>query len=168
MIQLEKKNLSGIKLPGGTDFDDWLNKSVTVLKKNKLVPAWEGPKSLLELYFVEKNEIRKLNKKFLGKNKETDVLSFSFMEGDQFPGDNLLGQIFIAPSIAKKQARDHGLSWREELEFLFVHGLLHVFGLDHEKAADFEKMFKLHAQIMPDQKWGNFVEKIYQEYFGRD
>lgn len=168
MMQLERKNLSGIKLPGGADFEGWLKKSVSVLKKAKLLPAGEAPKGLLELYFVETAEIRKLNKKFRGKDKETDVLSFSFIEGNEFPRDNLVGQIFIAPLIAKKQAHDHKLSWREELEFLFVHGLLHVFGLDHEKAADFEKMFKLHAQIMPDQKWGNFVEKIYQEYFGQD
>lgn len=165
-MQLEKKNLSGIKLPGGADFEGWLERSMEILRKAKLVPV--GAKGLLELYFVESREIQKLNRKFRGKNKETDVLSFSFIEGDEFPINNLVGQIFIAPLIAKKQALDHGLSWREELEFLFVHGLLHVFGSDHEKAADFEKMFALHAQIMPDQKWGNFVEKIYQEYFGRD
>ncbi|MCC6643274.1 rRNA maturation RNase YbeY, partial [Candidatus Peregrinibacteria bacterium] len=123
-------------------------------------------KGRIELYFVDSEQIKKLNKKYRGKDKVTDVLSFSFLEGEHFPGEDLVGEIFIDPITAKKQAESHGMKWQEELEFLFVHALLHVFGYDHENKRDFRLMFGLQAQIMPDRKWGRFVEQIYRESFG--
>jgi probable rRNA maturation factor len=73
--------------------------------------------------------IRKLNRRFRGKNKATDVLSF--------PADTLAqkqekGDLAISVGMARKQAREHGHSLGSELKILMLHGLLHLAGYDHE------------------------------------
>jgi probable rRNA maturation factor len=77
--------------------------------------------------------IRELNFKYRGKNKATDVLSFS--SPDKFPGnlDSLnLGDIVISIPTAAKYAAKKGYSLDMELVVLLVHGILHLAGFDHE------------------------------------
>lgn len=74
--------------------------------------------------------IRKLNKRYRGKDKATDVLSFYFGDRD------LLGEVYISPQRAKVQARRYGVSYEDELKRLLIHGLLHLMGYDHIKKAD--------------------------------
>ncbi|GBU22957.1 hypothetical protein R80B4_02870 [Fibrobacteres bacterium R8-0-B4] len=74
--------------------------------------------------------IRKLNRRYRGKDKATDVLSFPF--GD----DDLLGEVYISLQRAAVQARRYGVSYEDELKRLLVHGLLHLMGYDHIKRAD--------------------------------
>lgn len=158
MLKLIKNNLTNVQLPRQDNWGKWLKRTLEVLGQKDL----EGE---VELYFVDSEKIRALNQDFRGQDKPTDVLSFSFLEGERFPGDNLVGQVFIEPLIAQKQAEDHGVEWRDELEFLWVHALLHIFGYDHEKKEDFREMYGLHSRIMPDPKWETFVEQIYREHF---
>lgn len=77
----------------------------------------------IEVILVSDDKIRKLNKKFRGKNTATDVLSFP---QEKFEGakENVTGTILIAPNFAKKNSDD--------CQDLFVHGLLHLLGFDHE------------------------------------
>ena len=168
-MRLTINNSTKIKIPGRLRFKYWLEKTLTVLTEtDQGEPKGETQKGIIELSFVEPEAIRRLNKQFRGVDKPTDVLSFSFLGQGKFPGDTLAGEIFIEPEIAQKQAADHGVEWREEIEFLFVHALLHVFGYDHEKEADFRRMYELQAQIMPGPKWANFVNQISLESFGRE
>jgi probable rRNA maturation factor len=74
--------------------------------------------------------IRKLNRQYRGKDRATDVLSFSF--GD----DDLLGEVYISLQRARVQARRYGVSYEDELKRLLIHGLLHLTGYDHVKRAD--------------------------------
>lgn len=159
MLKLEKRNLTEVKLPADLELKEWLGKTLEVLGKSELIGQ-------IDLDFVVPEEIRRLNSEFRQIDKVTDVLSFSFLEGERFPMDDLVGQIFLEPLTAKKQAEEHQVSWKDEIEFLFVHALLHVFGYDHEKEADFKQMYDLQARIMPGPKWAPFVEQIYQESFG--
>ncbi|MCL2182917.1 MAG: rRNA maturation RNase YbeY [Chitinispirillia bacterium] len=78
--------------------------------------------------------IRRLNRRYRGKDKPTDVLSFPF--GD----DDLLGEVYISLQRAKVQARRFGLTYEEELKRLLIHGLLHLMGYDHHKKAGREAM----------------------------
>lgn len=166
MIKLLIENQSNQDIPKELDLNGWLEKCLQILKRanrGKSVIK-EG---VLEMYFVDSESIRKLNSEHRGKDSPTDVLSFSFLEGQKFPGDNLVGQIFLEPQIAQKQALDHGVSWADEIEFLFVHAVLHVFGYDHENPEDFREMFGLQEKIMPDQRWVNYADQIFREYFGQ-
>lgn len=72
-------------------------------------------------------EIRRLNKKFRGKNAATDVLSFP-AAGQH----GLAGDIAISLDRAKLQAREHGHSLATEVRILLLHGALHLAGMDHE------------------------------------
>ena len=70
--------------------------------------------------------MRRLNRRFAGKDQVTDVLSFP---SDAVEG--VLGDIAIATGVARRQARDGGHTYSEELRVLALHGLLHLLGYDH-------------------------------------
>jgi len=75
-------------------------------------------------------ELRTLNRRFRGKDKPTDVLSFP--PGPGF-GNVLAGDIAISAEIAKQNARRLGHSVAQEVKILAVHGVLHLAGYDHER-----------------------------------
>jgi probable rRNA maturation factor len=73
-------------------------------------------------------EMRKLNRRFRGKNASTDVLSFPpFTVADGFAGD-----IAISLDLAGRNAKRLGHSFADEVRILVLHGILHLAGYDHE------------------------------------
>ena len=70
--------------------------------------------------------IRKLNKNYRKIDRTTDVLSFPFKE------NNLLGEIYISTQRAAVQARRYNLTYAQEVGRLFIHGMFHLLGYDHE------------------------------------
>ncbi|MHB1416476.1 MAG: rRNA maturation RNase YbeY [Chloroflexota bacterium] len=92
------------------------------------------------LSLVDDEEIRELNARYRQVDAATDVLSFPLQEaaagaGDfvQPPDDVLrLGDVVISLPRAEAQAEEYGHSVARELGYLFVHGLLHLLGYDHE------------------------------------
>ncbi len=80
--------------------------------------------------------MRRLNKQWRGNDRVTDVLSFES------------GEILINYDQAKRQAIELKHSTRDEVIFLLVHGVLHVYGYDHEKPSDAKKMFPLQTKIL--------------------
>ena len=77
----------------------------------------------LSLVFIDQKRSRELNKKYRRKNKPTNVLSF--------PLSNKVGEIFIDLDTATKDAKKFGMSFREFVKYLFIHGLLHLKGMRH-------------------------------------
>ena len=85
------------------------------------------------IVFVGDAAINKLNRQFRGKNDVTDVLSFpSKAESFEVENGSQLGEVVISTQRAAAQAKDHGLSFSDEVEQLILHGLLHLCGNDHE------------------------------------
>ena len=82
----------------------------------------------IELILTNDEEIKELNKIHRNKNKATDVLSFPL---ENIPGMPL-GSIVISIDTAKKGAEEFGHSIEDEIKLLFIHGLLHLLGYDHE------------------------------------
>ncbi len=78
--------------------------------------------------------IRKLNAMFRHKDSPTDVLSFNYDESD------LLGEIYISLQRARAQAEEYGVTYANEVLRLFVHGMFHLLGFDHETEADTKRM----------------------------
>ena len=78
--------------------------------------------------------MRSLNKRYRGKDRTTDVLSFAFREGS-FPGiqPEMLGDIVISIPEARRQAEVTGITLESEISRLLIHGLLHLLGYDHEQ-----------------------------------
>lgn len=82
----------------------------------------------IELILTDNTEIAQINRDFRGLDKATDVLSFP---SDPFPGAPL-GSIVISIDKVQSVARELGHSDVEELSLLFIHGMLHLLGYDHE------------------------------------
>lgn len=96
----------------------------------------------ISLSFVGERAIQTLNRKFMKKNRPTDVLSFPL--GDKAPdGKFYLGDIVIAVPVAFRQARAKGHSLDRELRLLTIHGFLHLLGYDHFAGIEEEER-KLH------------------------
>ncbi|MDD5069042.1 MAG: rRNA maturation RNase YbeY [Candidatus Pacebacteria bacterium] len=77
----------------------------------------------LSLVFIGPKESQSLNNKFRGKNKPTNILSFSLSKTS--------GEIFITPSVAKKEAPRFGKTFDAFLGQLLIHGLFHLKGMEH-------------------------------------
>ena len=93
--------------------------------------------------------VRRLNRRFRGVDRVTDVLSFAVPVGapDWRPRseERWLGDIVIALGVARHQAKAAGHHLRMELRVLALHGLLHLLGYDHE--ADAGQMARLEARL---------------------
>jgi probable rRNA maturation factor len=85
--------------------------------------------ALLSIAFVSDRRIAALNWEHLRHRGPTDVLSFGFTRsGKRGP---VVGDVYIAPGVASRNARAHGSGVREETLRLVIHGVLHVLGHDH-------------------------------------
>lgn len=97
----------------------------------------------ISLLITNDETIHLLNKEYRQKDKPTDVLSFPMED------DIMLGDIVISLDTAKKQALERDINVDREVAFLFIHGLLHLLGYDHETSAEDEKeMFALQEEIL--------------------
>jgi probable rRNA maturation factor len=88
-----------------------------------------GLRGSVDVLLTGNPELRALNRRFRGKNRPTDVLSFP--AGDS-PRNGFAGDIAISVDIAKQNAKRLGHATAEEIKILCLHGLLHLAGFDHE------------------------------------
>lgn len=98
--------------------------------------------SSVSITFVRDAEMRKLNREHRGKDRTTDVLSFSLVEGESSPqGDErMLGDVVINVDAAARQAADYGAPIAREIERLLIHSLLHLLGHDHMEPEERARM----------------------------
>ena len=80
--------------------------------------------------FMSTARMRSLNRRTFGRDHATDVVAFPLAHDDE-----LVGDVYVCPSIARRSARSFRISSREELLRLVVHGILHVLGYDHPGGA---------------------------------
>ena len=107
----------------------------------------------ISLKLTDDEEMRKLNKKHRSLDKTTDVLSFPMNETKNIE-ENILGDIVISVDTLRKQAKKYDMTINDELAFLYVHGLLHLLGYDHEISQTEENnMFKLQNEILLYNKY---------------
>jgi probable rRNA maturation factor len=119
------------------------------------------------LLFVDEATIASLNERFLGRSGPTDVLAFPIEDeversgrspdqGGTGPGTIesdtdrllLLGDVVVCPSVAARNAVEHGVELDDELALLVVHGILHLLGMDHEDRAEAELMERREQQLL--------------------
>lgn len=110
---------------------------------------------LENIYFnviiVDNKEIRNINREYRNIDRETDVISFALEDDKTMPsidGIRILGDIYISVDKVKEQAKEYEHSFKRELSFLTVHGLLHLLGYDHMKEEDEKVMFGKQKEIL--------------------
>lgn len=101
----------------------------------------------VDVTLVSDAEMKKLNRKYRGKNKPTDVLSFG-QKDMKIGKTTILGDIIIAKETTTKQAKKAGHPVNSEYAMLAVHGLLHLLGYDHERINDEVVMFALQRKLL--------------------
>ncbi len=130
----------------------------------------------IQLILSDDPTVRVINRDYRGKDVSTDVVSLSYFENElkqmvkksdipemfegfnaAFGPENLLGEVIISLETAARQAKEHKKTLKQELQFLFVHGLLHIFGYDHEKADERKIMFDLQDEILKTKSWRKII-----------
>jgi rRNA maturation RNase YbeY len=84
----------------------------------------------LSILFVDNKKIKSLNIEFFGRDKPTNVISFSYMNGLSC---EIFGDIIISLEKAREEAKYLAVPFYERVFALIIHGLLHILGFDHEK-----------------------------------
>lgn len=101
---------------------------------------------IFDCSFVDLKTIQEINMKHRNINQPTDVISFALW--DKGYKSNLLGEIYICYEKIVEQKKLYRHSFKRELCFLFLHGLLHLLGYDHVNKKDEEVMFGLQDEIL--------------------
>lgn len=136
------------------------------LKLKKLAKAvytvlWQKAKIKAELVFESEDGIQVLNKRERGVDSVTDVLSFPSLEGirgvvltpeecftEMDRGYIFIGSIVLCEEKIKEQAAEIGHSEEREMQYLIVHGLMHLFGYDHMTEEDKAQMREKEKEAM--------------------
>jgi probable rRNA maturation factor len=108
-----------------------------------------GLKGMADILVTTNSEMKSLNRRFRGKDKATDVLSFpaaASVAGEQSGAvKQFAGEIAISAEMAAESARELGHTTGQEVKILVLHGLLHLRGYDHER--DHGQMLRRESQL---------------------
>ncbi len=99
----------------------------------------------VNLVVIGDREMRRLNRRYRGHNKTTDVLSFGYGAG---PEDDVVGDVYLSHETLARDARRLGVDARHLAVRIVVHGLLHVVGYDHETDADAARMERRERVVL--------------------
>lgn len=142
-----------------------INKSLLTKIAKQVLKIFNQEKAQISVsvFFATSEEIKHINKETRNIDKPTDVLSFRLVENeknlpltkenfvldfDHFTKTINLGDIFICPEIAEKQAPEFNNSKHREMLELFIHGMLHLLGCDHHKEQETKIMKDYENQMM--------------------
>jgi probable rRNA maturation factor len=113
------------------------------------VLAGERRRALVSVTFLGRDAMRRINAEFKGHDRATDVLTFAWPDAS----GRVVGDIYICPWVARREAHARGISAREEIVRLVVHGTLHALGRDHP-----EGPFREHSAMWRRQE--QYVEAL--------
>jgi len=101
---------------------------------------------IINLIVIDTDEMAQMNKQFRGKEGPTDILTFSYYSPELFSSD-VAGEIYLCLEKIKLYAEEAGKSYKEQLEYIIIHGLTHLMGYDHEDDTDWQEMEKIEKKI---------------------
>ena len=120
---------------------DLINKELKTSKTN-------NPCLTVSLRFTSIRNMKKLNFCFSGSNKETNVLSFSPDPNETDENNNSVGDIAICVDVLKKEAKEQNKDFLDHLLHIFVHGVLHLLGYNHDSDREASKMEQIEKSIL--------------------
>jgi len=121
------------------------NLSRYVFKKTNFLKR--GKNVIIDITFLSKGEMRRLNFKYRGIDRTTSSLAFSY--GSPSPDEKIyIGEILLNEDLLKKKSHKFGE--------VLIHALLHLAGYDHSKPSERKTMFKIQEEIIKElgeKKW---------------
>jgi probable rRNA maturation factor len=123
-----------------------------VLRQMRIHPQVE-----VSILLVDEATMAGYHERFMGEPGPTDVLSFPMDElrpgaANGLSAEGILGDVVICPAYAAEQALTHGRSSEGEIQYILVHGLLHLMGYDHAEPEEKRVMFGLNDRLIRDWK----------------
>ncbi len=105
---------------------------------------------IFNIIIVDNEKIHEINKEYRGIDRPTDVISFALEDDKSFNRSDIriLGDIYISLDKVESQSKEYGHSFKRELFFLAIHGLLHLLGYDHMNPEDEKVMFSKQEEVL--------------------
>jgi len=124
---------------------------------------------IINLIVIDVDTMARMNKQFRGKDGPTDILTFSYLEKMKNDGrsdllikdftsrsqahlagmtETIAGEIYLCLEKIKLYAKERGTTYKEQLEYIVIHGLTHLMGYDHETEKDTLEMEALEKKIL--------------------
>ena len=106
---------------------------------------------VLNIIFVDNEEIHDINKTYRNIDRVTDVISFALEDEKNLKNPTeyrILGDIYVSLDKCLEQANEYGHSFKRELCFLCIHGTYHLLGYDHMTEDDEKIMFKKQEEVL--------------------
>lgn len=113
----------------------------------------EGCGLHLEVVFVDAEEIRSVNRRFLGRKGLTDVIAFPMADSFDAPGESILGEVVVCVEKAIAEAKRRKLPIDREVLLYAVHGTLHLLGYDDHASADIRRMRAAESEALRSAGW---------------
>ena len=119
-------------------------------KARAALNALGSPEAELSIVFVNDEGIALLNRQYLNREGATNVIAFPMREGAYTEiTPQLLGDVVISVDTAAREGKQAGMTMDNRLEELLIHGILHLFGYDHEtNMDDAGRMEEKHLELM--------------------
>ena len=115
----------------------------------------------LSVIVVDDEYIQKLNREYRGKDRPTDVLSFSYLDDSEASDDNVIGEVYVSHETLERDAGARGI----DLGNLFVrtgtHGMLHALGYRHETESEARRMESEERRLLGDHMTPSEVEELF-------
>jgi probable rRNA maturation factor len=136
--------------PPAPQLEDLARRAVAAAEQAVAAETGPGAPAVKEqaevsLVFTDDANMRQLNRKWRGRDRATNVLSFpqAGLQGDPQAAPGLLGDVILAEETVRREAALAEKSLEDHMAHLIIHGFLHLLGYDHEAEADAEKMEQL-------------------------
>ena len=121
---------------------DWMTSLFQEIPRHLTPTEKKELRKELTIVFLNRAAAKKINSDLRDKDYATDILSFEASEADE------LGELVLCPQVLKAQAKQHSHSFRAELGYMLIHGVLHLLGYDHEKSkGEAARMFEIQDQL---------------------
>jgi probable rRNA maturation factor len=131
-------NLTGVKLP--------IKREVIYQLISKIEAGERVSYEMLELVYIDEDEIIRINKQYLDKDYITDIITFRYDEDDN--GSNIEGTLYCCASRIIEQAEEFDTSAEIEFYRVFIHGLLHLAGYQDNSRIEKYQMTERENQYL--------------------
>lgn len=108
-----------------------------------------SPDGELSIVIADDPQIQALNQQYLNRPGPTNVIAFPMRDGN-FPdiNPNMLGDVVISVDTAAREAKDLEIAFEDRFNFLLIHGILHLFGYDHETCDEDERIMEEKSEAL--------------------